>query len=91
MKKITQVRVLAERKLELTFSDGKTIQVDFSSKIEPNTVTAPLADVDFFNRVKVAQAGRAIEWPGEIDFCADALWIEGSKEENLYLKKSKAS
>ncbi|MEA2754915.1 MAG: hypothetical protein QOJ54_1204 [Aliidongia sp.] len=28
-----------------------------------------------FARVRVGDRGRSVEWPGEIDFCADALWL----------------
>jgi hypothetical protein len=24
----------------------------------------------------VGEGGRYIEWPGELDFCADALWLQ---------------
>jgi hypothetical protein len=36
-----------------------------------------LADKAVFSAVKVAHDGIAIEFPGEIDFCADALRIDG--------------
>ena len=91
MKKIIQIQILSNYKLNLTFSDGKSVQVDFTNKIDPNSVTAPLVDRNFFSQVTITQGGRAIEWPGEIDFCADALWLEGSREENPYLEKPKAS
>jgi hypothetical protein len=31
--------------------------------------------------VHVGERGRSIEWPGEIDFCADALWFEAHPED----------
>jgi len=37
---------------------------------------AALADPKVFAQVKVGERGRSLEWPGEIDFCADALWFE---------------
>ncbi len=53
------------------------IEVIFESKIQKGTVTEPLSDQSFFKRAKIASGGRAIEWPGGVDFCADSLWFEG--------------
>src|ERR1035437_1566638 len=39
-------------------------------------VFAAFADPAFFVQVSVGERGRSLEWPGEIDFCADALWFE---------------
>jgi len=30
---------------------------------------------------KIGERGRSLEWPGEIDFCADALWFEAHPED----------
>ena len=87
LKKITAIEALPDYRLRITFLDGVTVELDFKKKILPGTVTAPLSDVDFFKQVKIAPGGRAIEWPGEIDFCADSLWLEGSGEVNPYIDK----
>ena len=39
-------------------------------------VFAVLADPAIFTRVRIGERGRSLEWPGELDFCADALWFE---------------
>ena len=91
MTKITTIEVLPGFHLKITYVNGKSIQVDFSDKIQAGTVTAPLADPTFFKQVKISCDGRAIEWPGEVDFCADALWIEGSGEANPFVESEKAS
>jgi hypothetical protein len=39
-------------------------------------VMAALTDPAIFAQVHVGERGRSLEWPGEIDFCADALWFE---------------
>jgi hypothetical protein len=44
-------------------------------------VLAALADPTVFAQVQVGERGRSLEWPGEIDFCADALWFEAHPEE----------
>ncbi len=79
MKKITEVEVLSAHLLKITFADGRAVELDFKDKIKPGTVTAPLLNFECFKQVKVTQAGRAIEWPGEIDFCADSLWLESEQ------------
>ena len=37
---------------------------------------ATVDDPAVFTQVHVGERGRSLEWPGEIDFCADALWFE---------------
>ena len=39
-------------------------------------VFASVTDPAVFMQVGVGERGRSLEWPGEIDFCADALWFE---------------
>jgi len=40
-----------------------------------------LGDPAFFSRVSIGERGRSLEWPGELDFCADALWFEAHPED----------
>lgn len=91
MKKITAIEVLSGFRLKLTYAGERSIHVDFSDKIQEGTVTAPLADPELFKQVKISYDGRAIEWPGEVDFCADALWFEGSGEANPFVESERAS
>jgi hypothetical protein len=44
-------------------------------------VFAALANPAVFRQVMVGERGRSLEWPGEIDFCADALWLEAHPAE----------
>lgn len=64
--------------LRLVFADGEERVVDFKPVIQRGGVFTRLSDPQLFARVSVSKDGRYIEWPGEIDFCADALWLEGS-------------
>lgn len=43
-------------------------------------VFAPRADPSFFEQARVGERGRSLEWPNDIDFCADALWFEAHPE-----------
>jgi len=63
--------------LRLTYADGEIIVVDFTPIIQRGGVFAPLSDPAFFSQVSIGERGRYIQWPGELDFCADALWLEG--------------
>ncbi len=91
MRKIIVLEVLPEFRLKLTYANGKTIEINFESKIQKGTVTEPLLDREFFKQAKLASGGRAIEWPGGVDFCADSLWFEGSGEVNPFVESEKAS
>lgn len=82
---ITDVAVEKDRKLRLTYADGVDILIDFQPVIETGGVFARLADVALFGQVKVGPRGRFIEWPGEIDFCADALRQQGEVVESMLL------
>jgi len=68
-------------KLRLTYADGETIVVDFTPVIQRGGVFAPLSDPEFFSQASIGEGGRYIQWPGELDFCADALWLEGHASE----------
>ena len=88
MRKILSCEVLSNFRLKITYADGRTIEIDFTNKIEKDTVTESLGNPDFFKQVKITRDGRAIEWPGKVEFCADSLWFEGSGERNPYVNNS---
>ena len=62
--------------VRLVFSDGVEGVVDFGHAIRKGGVLRPLAYAEFFRQVRVGDDGRYLTWPGELDFCADALWLE---------------
>jgi len=65
--------------LRLVYTTGETVTVDFEPILRRGGVFAPLRDAEFFRQVALGQGGRYIEWPGGLDFCADALWLEGKR------------
>lgn len=73
-----------ERKLHIYYANGGSIVVDFNRIIEKGGILAKLADPDFFAQVSIGEKGRYIQWPGEIEFCADSLWFESHPEENKF-------
>lgn len=82
LRKIRAVQADPDFRLRITYDDGQAITVDFKPVIRQGGVFAPLADPAFFARASVDARGRAVSWPGDIDFCADALWLKahGSAE-----------
>jgi len=69
-------------KLHLSYADGKTVTVDFAPLVRRGGVFAPLSEPGFFAQVSVGEHGRHICWPGELEFCADALWLQGQPDEH---------
>ena len=65
-----------ETRVRLTFSDGTEGVVDFDRAIRKGGVLRPMAQPEFFRQVQVGDDGRYLTWPGGLDFCADALWLE---------------
>jgi hypothetical protein len=66
--------------VELTWANGETTVNSFSH-LAGKGVFAAFADPVFFAQVRVGERGRSLEWPGELDFCADALWFEKHPED----------
>ena len=64
----------------LTWANGETTTNSFAHLVGKGVFTA-FADPSFFSQVRVGEGGRSLEWPGELDFCADALWFEAHPED----------
>ena len=79
LRRIREVKPKRPSRLRIVYDDGQAIEVDFAPIISRGGVFAPLADWDVFKKVRADSRGRSVFWPGEIDFCADALWIEGQQ------------
>lgn len=75
--KIEQVTPEADYKIRLVYQDGETVLVDFATVIQEGGIFSALADPEIFRQVKVGERGRSIVWPGDLDFCADALRLQG--------------
>jgi len=71
--RIRAARVRSGGVVELEFADGFRGSVDFAESIQKGTATAALADPAVFSALRIGPGGRSLEWPGEVDFCADAL------------------
>lgn len=69
--KVTRVQPLSGYRLELQFDNGESGIVDLSY-LAGRGVFAAWSELGIFERAFVTQYG-AVEWPGEIDLCPDAL------------------
>ena len=84
MKKISSFKVLDNYRVWLQFDDGVEGTVDLS-RLVGQGVFAAWGDYAFFRRAFLAGQG-ALTWPGELDLCPDALYLEvtGKRPEDLF-------
>jgi hypothetical protein len=75
MKRIISAEPLSNHRLRLRYSDGVEGTVDMSAELGKE-VFAAWSDPTHFAAVKIVHNGRALEWPGGTDLCADALYLE---------------
>jgi Protein of unknown function (DUF2442) len=64
----------------LTWANGERTVSSFRHLVGKG-VFAAFADPAFFAQARIGDGGRSLEWPGELDFCADALWFEAHPED----------
>jgi len=70
---VTAVRVIGPHKMRLTFQDGVVGDVDFTGR-NWRRVFAPLADPDYFAKVRVDPAVGTIVWPNGVDMAPETLY-----------------
>jgi hypothetical protein len=82
--RITKATPLARFQLELCFDSGENGVVDLSSFVGRG-VCAAWETPGVFEKVTVTTEG-AVEWPGEIDMCPDALYLRmtGKRPEEIF-------
>ena len=82
--RITTAKPLAAFRLELKFDNGETGVVDLSSYVGQG-VFAAWERPGVFENVAVTSEG-AVDWPGEIDMCPDALYLRmtGKRPEDIF-------
>lgn len=62
------------RVMEVVFEGGRKTRLDIGPWIRSGGVWEALKSPAAFRKVSIGPGGRYIEWPGEIDVCADAIW-----------------
>jgi len=92
MHKITEVEVLENCRLELTFADGTRGTVDLSD-LAGLGVFALWNDYNEFQKVEIGEAGELV-WSERIDLCPDSLYLKatGKKPADVFpgLKREQA-
>jgi hypothetical protein len=85
MIKIVAFEVLDNYRVRLRFDDGVEGEAEFSALVGKG-VFAAWTDYAFFRQASIGERGRTLTWPGELDFCADALWLQvtGKQPEDLF-------
>jgi hypothetical protein len=74
MIKILEARAMRGHRLWLRFDDGVEGEVDLSHLVGEGVFKA-WEDPEVFARVSV-EGGRSVAWDGDIDLCADSLYLE---------------
>lgn len=82
--KIVEAKVLPAYRLQLQFDNGESGVIDLS-EFAGRGVFAAWEKLGFFEQVTVTSEG-AVEWPGELDMCTDALYMRmtGKRPEELF-------
>jgi hypothetical protein len=75
---ITDVEVVGNHLLRLSFADGTTGDVDFRGR-EWGGVLAPLRDPTFFARVYVDAEAGTTAWPGGLDLAPEPRYEEARR------------
>ncbi len=73
MHKVTDVKVVGEKKLEIKFDDEKSFTFDVKPYIY-GEVFEPLNETDFFQNVKIDPDFGSIYWENGADFGPDFLY-----------------
>jgi Protein of unknown function (DUF2442) len=66
--------------VRLTWRNGAITTAQFGRLVGQGVFEA-FRDPAFFAKVDIRRNGRVLTWPGELDFCADALWFEAHPED----------
>ena len=77
MHEIRDVKALANHRLSVLYEDGAQFIVDMAPLIERGGLFGQMKEPEFFSQVVIGPRGRSLCWPNELDFCADALRLEG--------------
>ena len=70
---VTDVEVLGDHRLRLTFEDGVVGDVDFAKKTWRG-VFEPLRDPGYFASVRVDSASGTLVWPNGVDMAPEPLY-----------------
>lgn len=81
MKQIVKAIPARGYRISLTFDDGISGVVDLSNFVDHGVFSA-WKDYEFFERVHINSSG-SLEWPGDLDLCADALYLRLTEQKPI--------
>ena len=84
MHRITNIKILKQYRIELTFADGTCGIINLSDLVG-HGVFSQWDDYDEFLKVKIGDAGELV-WGDKIDLCPDSLYLEvtGKTPEDIF-------
>jgi len=71
---ITEMRILDDYKLQLTFNDGKSGVLDCKPFIDKGGVFSKLRDPEFFKSVQINKELGILTWDDEIDIAPETVY-----------------
>ena len=72
--RIKNIIILEHFRIKFFFDDNEVRIFDFKPIInKKGELNKPLADPEYFRKVKLYELGRGIYWPNDLDFSADYL------------------
>lgn len=80
---IQKVRVLGDLSLEITWEDAEVSVVPLRETVAKRGAFASLGDAEMFSKVDIGEGGRWLQWPGEVDICADDLWYQAHPDAEI--------
>ncbi len=72
---VREVEVVGDHRLRLTFDDGTVGEVGFAGR-RWRGLLEPLADPEYFARVRVDPEAGTIAWPNGVDLAPEPLYEE---------------
>jgi hypothetical protein len=75
---ISEVEVVGDHRLRLTFDDGTVGEVEFAGR-KWRGVLEPLADPEYFARVRIDPEAGTIAWPNGVDLAPEPLYEEARR------------
>ena len=80
---IRAAKALPDLSVEITWECDEVSVVSLRETIAKGGVFAPLINPELFAQVEVGEGGRWLQWPGEVDICADAIWSQAHPEAKI--------
>ena len=80
---IREAKPLTDFSVEITWEEGDISVISLHEIVAKGGVFAPLRDPKIFGQLKIGEGGRWLEWPGEVDICADSLWYQAHPEAKI--------